>query len=182
VIEMKTNECYRFLITFILLLSVAFVATAQTGGGFDLSHNVITGGGGSNSAGGGFVVDGAVGQPVAGTLSFGGVFNLRGGFWAFAANVPTGASVYVSGQVTVINGKGLSEVTVTLSDIFTNTTYSTTTDKRGYFLFEDLTITHFYILRVERKQYIFAPEGYTFELTGNLENVNFTGILQPPQQ
>jgi hypothetical protein len=178
---MKKNECYRFLIAFILLLSVAFAAMAQTGGGFDLSHNVIVGGG-SSSAGGQFVADGAVRQPVAGTASFGGTFGLRGGFWAFLANVPTGASVYVRGQVTVINGKGLSEVTVTLSDIFTNTTYTTTTDKRGYFLFEDLTLTHFYILRVERKQYIFAPDGYTFELTGNLEDLSFTGVWQPSQE
>ena len=178
---MRASECYRFLVAIILLLSVVFAATAQTGGGFDLSHNVITGSGG-NSTGGQFTVDGVAGQPVAGAVSFGGVFNLRGGFWAFAANVPTGASVYVKGQVIVLDGKGLPEVTVTLLDLFANATHTTITDKRGYFLFEDLSLTHFYILRAERKGYVIAPEGYTFELTGNLEDVNFTGVRQPPQQ
>jgi len=178
---MKTNEYNKFLVTFILLLLVADLSVAQTGGGFDLSHSVIAGSGG-NSAGGQFAADGVAGQPIAGVLSLGGGFNLRGGFWAFLANVPTGASVYVRGQVTVLNGKGLSDVTVTLTDIFTNTTHITTTNKRGFFLFEDLTLTHFYILKVERKQYIFAPDGYTFELISNLEDMDFTSIWQPPNQ
>jgi hypothetical protein len=180
VIEMRASN--KFVLLIALLLAPAFAATAQTGGSYDLSHNVIAGGGGSINVGGTFTLDGTVGQPQAGTLSFGGIFNLRGGFWAFAANGPTASGVYLSGQVTTPEGEGISGVKVILIDTFTNLTRTTTTTGKGSFLFEDLSVTHFYIVRVRSKQYIFAPESYTFEVTGNLEGMNFTGELQQPPQ
>src|SRR5690349_14890693 len=62
---------------------------AQTGDNYDLSHNVIAPGGGSNSAGGGFSVDGTIGQPSAGVISTGSGFSVQGGFWTFQSLAPT---------------------------------------------------------------------------------------------
>jgi hypothetical protein len=61
-------------------IGTARVATAQTGGGYDLTWSTVDGGGGSSS-GGEFTVDGTVGQHDAGTLS-GGTYALAGGFWS----------------------------------------------------------------------------------------------------
>jgi hypothetical protein len=95
----------QFGLTLVTVVFLSFdqPSNAQTGGSFDLSHNVIAGGGGSNSTGGTFVIDGTIGQPQAGTVSGGGNFELRGGFWAYIAPAATAARVSVTGRV-VING------------------------------------------------------------------------------
>lgn len=52
----------------------------QSGAQFDLSRNVIAGGGGTSTTGN-FKVDGTVGQPAAGTSLSNGQFSQAGGFW-----------------------------------------------------------------------------------------------------
>ena len=47
---------------------------------FDVSRNVIAGGGGT-SLGGSLTVEGTIGQPALGTTSIGGQFTATGGFW-----------------------------------------------------------------------------------------------------
>jgi hypothetical protein len=170
--------------SFVLVLTLFFTITvsAQTGGSFDLSHSVVASGGGSNSTGGSLTLDGTVGQASAGTLSFGGPFNLHAGFWAFAASGPTASSVYLSGRVTTPDGEAIPGVRILLVDTFNNLTRTTTTNSKGNYLFDDLAVTHFYILRVRSKHYLFTPDSYTFDVTGNLEGVNFTGALQEPPQ
>jgi len=59
----------------------------QTSAQFDLSRNVIAGGGGT-SANGNFKVDGTIGQSAAGTTSIGGQFSATGGFWQVESGVP----------------------------------------------------------------------------------------------
>jgi hypothetical protein len=54
---------------------------AQSGGGFDLSHNTIDGGGATFSSAGAFALGGTIGQPDAGPLQSGATYELRGGFW-----------------------------------------------------------------------------------------------------
>lgn len=58
----------------------------QSGGQFDLSRNVIAGGGGTSN-GGSFKLEGTVGQSVAGTTSVGGSYSGTGGFWQPASGV-----------------------------------------------------------------------------------------------
>ncbi|NUL81779.1 MAG: hypothetical protein HUU60_03530 [Armatimonadetes bacterium] len=70
---------------FMVVLSVCLIvgASAQTGGGFDLTWNTIDGGGITFATGGAFKMGGTVGQPDAtgaNALS-GGAFTLTGGFW-----------------------------------------------------------------------------------------------------
>ena len=70
----------------LVLLLVAVRALAQTGGGFDLSRTVISGGGDTFSSGGAFSVGGTVGDPAAGQDLSGGTFTLAGGFWNGVTN------------------------------------------------------------------------------------------------
>jgi len=56
-------------------------ASAQTGGGYDLTWNSIDGGGATFSTGGGYSLGGTIGQADAGASS-GGAYSLNGGFWA----------------------------------------------------------------------------------------------------
>jgi len=63
----------------VALLLAPCVTFAQTGGGYDLTHNTIDGGGGT-AAGGIYVIDATIGQPDAGSAA-GGSYVLRGGFW-----------------------------------------------------------------------------------------------------
>ena len=66
-------------------VGMTHVASAQTGGGYDLSWNTIDGGGGTSS-GGAYTLSGTIGQPDAGTLT-GGSYTLNGGFWNDALNI-----------------------------------------------------------------------------------------------
>jgi hypothetical protein len=68
------------LIAILTMTSSVRTAQAQSGGGYDLTWNVIAGGGDTNSAGGPYSLSGTIGQAEAGTLS-GGSYSLSGGFW-----------------------------------------------------------------------------------------------------
>ena len=61
-------------------LAWASLASAQSGGPYDLSWHKIAGGGGASS-GDRFTISGTIGQLDAGTQS-GGNFQLEGGFWS----------------------------------------------------------------------------------------------------
>jgi len=74
------------IVVFVLLILSAILVTrippasAQTGGGYDLTWNSIDGGGATFSTGGMYSLGGTIGQADAGTLS-GGSYTLNGGFW-----------------------------------------------------------------------------------------------------
>ena len=61
------------------LLVVLGSASAQTGGGYDLTWSTLDGGGGKSS-GGSYELTGTIGQSDAGELS-GGSYELYGGYW-----------------------------------------------------------------------------------------------------
>ncbi len=73
--------CNRILILMALAALIgASTASAQSGGGNDLTWSTLDGGGCTFSAGGGYQLGGTIGQPDAGALSGGG-YTLTGGFW-----------------------------------------------------------------------------------------------------
>ena len=76
----------RFVLATLLLLPG--VALALEGGGYDLSHNAVAGGGATFSIGGGYALGGTIGQAAAGTLT-GGPFAVHGGFWVAPPPVAT---------------------------------------------------------------------------------------------
>jgi len=158
------------------LLSVGMFLTVaisgQIGGNYDLSHNVISGGGGSNSVGGTYIVDGTVGQPQAGALSTQGSFNLRGGFWTFQPPAPTAAAVTVSGRVVTPDGRGLRNAVVTLTDP-TGMTRTVTTSSFGLYSFDDVQVGRTYVMKVNSKLYRFSS--IALPVADTLTNVDFVG-------
>ncbi len=74
-----------------LLMAGGQTASAQTGGGYDLTWNSTDGGGATFSTGGGYSLGGTIGQADAGAAS-GGAYSLSGGFWA---GIPANYSAFV---------------------------------------------------------------------------------------
>jgi hypothetical protein len=75
--------------TLVLLALANFVpgvATAQSGGPYDLSWSTVDGGGITPASGGSYVLNGTAGQPDAG-MSSGGIYVVQGGFWGGASTV-----------------------------------------------------------------------------------------------
>jgi len=64
----------------VTLFVLSIPAVAQSGGSFTITKSVIAGGGG-RAAGGTFIVNGTIGQPLAGGPSNGGTFSVTSGFW-----------------------------------------------------------------------------------------------------
>ncbi len=175
---MKTNIVYVIFVFLSVVASQNFVQ-AQTGGTFDLSHNVIAGGGGSTSTGGTYIVDGTVGQPLAGTQSTGGAFNLRGGFWAFGSFVPTAASASITGRIRTIDGRGIRNVRLTLVNAQTGAAFYALSSSFGYYRFGQIPAGQSYILTVGAKRFTFNPNSRIITLFDDLANEDFTA---EPQQ
>ncbi len=74
----------RTILVALMLLMLAAPASAQTGGGYDLTWNSIDGGGAMFLTGGPYSLGATAGQPDAGVL-YGGPYVLSGGFWGGAA-------------------------------------------------------------------------------------------------
>lgn len=79
---MKRRKLLALTLLLVLaaILTGVVVAQAQTGGGYDLTWNVV-GSGYMSSTGGSYSLGGTAGQVGADLLS-GGSYTLNGGFWA----------------------------------------------------------------------------------------------------
>jgi hypothetical protein len=77
-----------------LLLLLASVALAQSGGDYDLSWSTVDGGGGTFSSGGAYSLGGTAGQPEAG-LAMGGAYLVGGGFWGGGEVAALGYEIYL---------------------------------------------------------------------------------------
>src|SRR5215213_1084650 len=133
--KFQTNLSIAFL-----LFTLPIGVFAQTGGNFDLSHNVIAGGGGMQSAGGNFKVDGTVGQAIAGTLSTGSGYKLHGGFWFAPPLAPTAALVSITGRVNNLRGGIVRRVRLVLTDSTSGEIRTAQTSSFGYYRFEELEV------------------------------------------
>jgi len=80
----RSGKAVAALAALLLLISIALLrivpATAQSGGGYDLTWNTIDGGGSASSAGS-YSLVGAIGQTDAGPALNSGDYSLVGGFW-----------------------------------------------------------------------------------------------------
>lgn len=79
--EMFKFNCVRASVVAAAVASMSGVASAQSGGVFDLSWNTIDGGGMTFATGGVYTLGGTVGQFDASTTLSGGVYTVQGGFW-----------------------------------------------------------------------------------------------------
>lgn len=169
----SSSSKLRSVIFLICLMQI--VAAAQSGGNYQITQSVIASGG-TNSAGGGYVIGGAIGQPLAGTRSAGGNFNVSGGFLAGGQLAPTAAQVSISGRV--FSGKGagiIRRVRISLLDTTTAIERTTQTNHFGFYRFDELEIGRLYIVRAQSNDYTFTPNNYILELLEDREDVNFTG-------
>ncbi len=96
----------------VLILALTVCAWAQSGGTFTITKSVTAGGGGQ-STGGTFIVDGTIGQSLAGTNSTGGVFSVDSGFWADAAAPATLSGTVLYGNAIPAATRFVSNVTLT---------------------------------------------------------------------
>jgi hypothetical protein len=159
-----------------LMVSLSFMSfslKAQTDGTLDLSHNVIAGGGSASSVSG-MSIEGTAGQPVAGTISTGDIYSLRGGFWAFQTLGPTAAHVNLSGRVVTDDHKGIANASVTVQNLSTGLVRSTLTNHFGYYRLEELDIGP-YLVRVQHRNYQFNVSEMTVNMLDDLENADFIG-------
>jgi hypothetical protein len=174
--EMNMNH---HLTPLCVALILPFFAMAQTGGNFDLSHNVIAGGG-STSTGGPFRVEGTVGQNIAGSVSGGGGYLLRGGFWAFEQLGPTAAMVSISGSVRQSNGLGIRSALVTLISP-DGTSRIISTGNFGLFQFDDVAVGNTYVISVISGRYSFDEPVRAISVFDEISDLRFVattgGIL-----
>lgn len=109
----------------VTILVLTICAWAQSGGTFTITKSVTAGGGGQ-SAGGTFVVDGTIGQPLAGTTSGGGTFTVESGFWTSAPATLSGTVTYGNALSGPPPPRFISNVTLTGSgspSVFTTSSF-----------------------------------------------------------
>ena len=163
-------------VTLLVVFILSCSAVAQTGGNYDLSHNVIASGGGSRSLGGTYSVDGTSGQGIAGTISTGDEFSLRGGFWAFQELAPTAAGVSVGGRIRTADGRTIPNVVVTLANASTGSIVFARSSSLGYYRFDDVEVGQTYILSVAAKQFAFEPSFRVISVLDELTDEDFTAV------
>ena len=170
----KLIETKLKLMLFVVL--AAHSAFSQTGGGYDLSHNVVASGGARSSAGG-FAIDGTVGQPSAGTISAGTSFSLRGGFWAFQTLAPTAAQVSVAGRVLTADGLGIRNASIKLTGADGAIRF-TRTGSFGFFSFEGVEVGAIYVLEVSSKRFTFANPTRVLSVRDEIADADFIAESQ----
>lgn len=158
------------------LLLACHLAIGQTGGTYDLSHGVIAGGGGSNSAGGTFRLDGTIGQNIAGTTSTGGTYSLLGGFWIPSPIAPTAAMVSISGSVRTAHGAGIRSVIVRLSAP-DGSARMTQTSTFGKFRVDGVEAGQTYVLTITSRRYTFVESTRVLNVFDAITGIDF--VAQP---
>src|SRR5438094_1473882 len=101
---MKKTHSSALTALFVGVFSV--LSIAQSGGTFVMQKSAIAGGG-DRSTGGSFIVNGTIGQTVAGTQSVGGTFSVQTGFWAGGVTVAAPRRA-----ISDFDGDGKSDISV----------------------------------------------------------------------
>lgn len=73
------HKAVPVLIVLAIIISMTAIASASSGGDYELSWWTVDGGGGTSS-GGDYEISATIGQPDAGEMS-GGDYSVSGGFW-----------------------------------------------------------------------------------------------------
>lgn len=100
-------------------------------------------------------------------------FSLTGGFWPEAPLTPTAASAAISGRVVDRNGRGVSMVAVYLSGGTFTQPRVVSTNALGRFVFEGVRVGQFYVLSVSDRRRSFSPDHLIFDLSDDLNDVEF---------
>lgn len=86
---------------------------------------------------------------------------------------PTAAPASVMGRVVGFGGRGVSGARVTLWDTSTGQLVVRTTNSFGYYRFDNLAVSHFFVATVEKKGMTFANDTRSFTLEDNLFGFDF---------
>ena len=157
-------------LTLFIVVNFAISIAGQSGGTFVMQKSVIAGGGGQ-AVGGTFVLDGTIGQSVAGVKSTGGGFELGGGFWGGGA--APAADVTVSGRVLTPDGRSLRNTIVSLIDSAGVRRFATSSSF-GVYSFANVRPGEVYTMTVTSKRYRFTP--LIMPINSSLSNVDFFGL------
>ncbi|MGH9949821.1 MAG: carboxypeptidase regulatory-like domain-containing protein, partial [Pyrinomonadaceae bacterium] len=161
---------------------------------YRLTQSVFSNGGG-NSGGGTYTVTGTTGQAIAGTNSTGegltpvirsteyspqaesalvNTFAVSAGFWqpTFA---PTAAMVSVSGRVRTSDGRGIRNVSMTVTNGI-GTPRTALTSTFGYFRFDNIEAGQSYIVTVRSKRYQFSNPTQVISVSDEIADLVFTAL------
>ncbi|MDQ3799803.1 MAG: carboxypeptidase-like regulatory domain-containing protein [Acidobacteriota bacterium] len=171
---MKTT--IRFIVTAaIAVTSFVAAASAQVASNppYTLEQSVIASGGGTAAdAGNVYKIESVIGQPVAGTSSTNGSYTLRSGFFTPAPFSPTAAFAKVSGRVLTADGRGIRNVSVTMTST-SGATRMAFSSSFGYFTFEDVPVGEVYILSVRAKQFQFSLNTQVISVSEDVGGISF---------
>ncbi len=158
-----------------LFIAVIFAVSisAQTGGTFEITQSVVANGGGQ-SGGANFEVTGTSGQNLAGTISTGRNFGLRGGFWQ-TLFAPSAALTAISGQVITAQNQPIGKVFVILTDA-TGQTRIARTSAFGYFRFDDVEVGQTCIITVRHKRFQFVNETQIVFVAEEITDIVFNAL------
>lgn len=98
--------------------------------------------------------------------------------WALGAvvvrqNVSTAANTSISGKITIKGNQPLKNVSIALQNLQTGEFFKTTTDERGFYIFEELELTNLYRVDVFSNFYNFSPTSRIVNLTEQVDELNF---------
>ncbi len=176
------RTAFPVIVLAVLLFLVLVVLTraqtsdiVATGGQYVLEKAALAGGG--NEKGQVAVIEhGTSAQTIAGIQSAGGVYSIYSGFWTPDSFTPTAAGVIVGGRITTQRGKGIRNVSVTIT-YPSGEIRSTLSGSLGYYKFDDIPAGETYVISVSARQYIFSEPSLVRHIVEEVTDVNF--IAEP---
>lgn len=160
--------CLSFLL---LTLTAAVKAQVAAGGAFSLEKTVTATGGGT-SGNGSFTLTGTIGQNTAGNGVAGTPFGKSVGFWS-RDPLATSAGVSIGGRVITVDGRGIRNARVTLTDA-AGSTRTVLTGLGGVYRFNEIVTGETYILTVSAKRFAFANPTQVISVMQESDDYDFT--------
>jgi hypothetical protein len=79
----------------------------------------------------------------------------------------------VSGRVSTSSGRGISGAMVSIFNTSTGDSFTRMTNTFGYYQFNDLPVSDFYVMTVSHKRYLFLEPSRSFTLEEDMFDVDF---------
>jgi hypothetical protein len=96
------------------------------------------------------------------------------GMWQIPALAPTAAGVTLSGRITNGRNRGAGDIKIQLVDTRTGVTRIVSTDKDGYYVFDEVEVGRYYVMTPLSRRVTFTPANYSFEVLEKLNDLNFS--------
>jgi hypothetical protein len=177
-----------FGVIVLAILLFALSARAQTneiqasGGSFTLEKQIVAGGGNQMQQSS-LKQSGTAGQTSAGYKSSGGNFSLYSGFWTPEDFAPTAANVVVGGQIKTADGRGIKNVSVTIT-FPGGQTRTALSGAFGYYRFDDIPAGEVYLFSAAAKRFTFAQPSQARQISDDTQDIDFVadaGNFSAPQ-